>query len=405
MAPNHQLALMDAMSPLMTSRRDIIFLTRSDVFSNKFIAGILRVFKMLPVYRIRDGASELAKNEDIFNEAFRALSRSKCPVGIMPEGNHGRHRRLRPLVKGIFRIAFKGQEEYGTEPGVVIVPVGLDYSNYLNFRADLHVQYGEPIEVCEYYSAYLENPARAINTIRKRLAEEMRKCMIDIPSDKHYEMYMQLRKTYNRRMRARLGFRKKDLHHRFLADQHMISRIDTAENAEDKRVAELSGVCDEYRKGVGDMGLRDWVFARGSYSIIMLLLGSLGMILLLPAFLYGTLTNYFNYWLGGKISGRIKDPQFKSTFKFVTGVFITPLYYLILFIPVMILSNPGWIKWALLGSLLPAGIFAISYVTWFIKLRSLWRYQLMTLRKNERLERLKMLRKTILDMAEALIPA
>ena len=66
---------------------------------------------------------------------------------------------------------------------------------------------------------------------------------------------------------------------------------------------------------------------------------------------------------------------------------------------------PGWIKWVFLVSLIPAGIFAISYKTWFIKLRSLWRYQRMTRRKNEQLLHLKSLRKHILDRAEELIPA
>ena len=156
---------------------------------------------------------------------------------------------------------------------------------------------------------------------------------------------------------------------------------------------------------MGELGLRDWVFARPSYPVIALLLASLGMIIALPLFLYGALTHYFLYRAGKKVSGRMKDPQFRSTFKFVTGVFLTPWYYLVLFIPVMIFTDPGWIKWVFLVSLIPAGIFAISYKTWFIKLRSLWRYQRMTRRKNEQLLHLKSLRKHILDRAEELVPA
>ena len=367
-APNHQVALMDAMAPIMTSWRPIIFLTRADVFGGKFIAGTFRIFKMLPVYRIRDGASELAKNEGIFDEAFRALVRSKCPVGVMPEGNHGNKRRLRPLVKGIFRIAFRAQEEFGTNPGVVITPVGIDYSSYTNFQAKLYVHYGEPIEVCEYYTEFLDNPARAMNAMRKRLAQEMVKGMIDIRSEEFYDMYMQLRETYNQRMRERLGFRKKDLHHRFLADKHMISEIEKAENDKDEKIPELSKMCAEYKDSVRELGLRDWVLRKQRYSLAALLLGSLGLIATLPAFLYGTLPNYFNYWAAMKLSGRIKDTQFKSTFKYVTLVGITPLYYLILFIAAWIFTDPGWIKWAFLGSLIPAGIFAINYVIWFKKL-------------------------------------
>ncbi len=112
---------------------------------------------MLPIYRIRDGASELSKNDDIFNESMQVLHRKKSPVTIYAEGNHGDKRRLRPLVKGIFRIAFQAQESYGENPGVVLVPCGIDYSDYTNFRSKLFVQYGEPIEVSEYYAEFKEN--------------------------------------------------------------------------------------------------------------------------------------------------------------------------------------------------------------------------------------------------------
>jgi len=122
-----------------------------------------------------------------------------------------------------------------------------------------------------------------------------------------------------------------------------------------------------------------------------------------PVFLYGAITNYFNYWAAMKMSGRIKDTQFKSTFKYVTIVGITPFYYLILFIAAWIITDPGWIKWAFAGSLIPTGIFAINYVIWFKKLRALWRYQFMKMGNNSRLEFVHKLRKGILDLAEELV--
>ena len=402
-APNHQLALMDTMALLMTSRRDAVFLARADAFKKKFIAGILRIFKILPVYRIRDGASELLKNEDIFDEAFQVLSRLNCPVCVMPEGNHGNKRRLRPLVKGIFRIAFKAQDEFGTGQGVVIVPVGIDYSSYANFRSNLYVQYGEPIEVSEFFTEFTENQPRAMNSIRNRLAEEMRNVMIDIRSEDHYDMYMLLRDTYNRRMRKRLGFRKKDLHHRFLADKHMIQELETAENEQPEKIMELSEMCREYKQGYSSIGLRDWLFNKSRYSTPVLFLACLGMLALLPVFLYGAILNIFMYWLSAKLSKIAKDPQFRTTFKFVAGGFLFPIYYFILFIPVWIFTDPGWIKWVFLLSLPLTGSIAHTCLIWYKKLKSLLKYQILTMGKNKQLEHLKNMRASILDFADGLI--
>ncbi len=402
-APNHQNALMDAMANVRTSGREIVFLTRADVFNNKFIAGIFRIFKMLPVYRIRDGASELSKNEEIFNESMQVLLRKKCPVTIYVEGNHGDKRRLRPLVKGIFRIAFQAQESYGDKPGVVIVPCGIDYSSYTNFRSKLFVQYGEPIEVCEYYSEFKENSARAINKIRERLSEEIKKYIIHIPSVEHYDTYMQLRQVYNLRMRKRLGFSKKDQYHRLLADQHMIRELSAVEEKEPEKLSSLSELVKEYALGVKKFGMRDWVFRKTRHSLLLLLLAVLGMLLLLPVFLYGALTNILIYWLCNKVSKKIKDTQFQSTVKFLAGDVLFPVYYLILFIVAWIFTDPGWIKWALLLSFPVTGLLAHTWFVWFKKLRSLWKYQFLTLSRNKKLLRLKEVRVQIIEMAESMV--
>ena len=404
LAPNHQNALMDAMAPLMTSRRDSIFLTRADVFKSKFMAGIFRLFKMIPVYRMRDGAGELSKNEDIFNESMEILLRKKCPICIFAEGNHGDKRRLRPLVKGIFRVAFQAQEKFGEKPGAVIVPVGIDYSAYSNFRGNMFIQYGEAIEVNEYYTEFLENQPRAINSLRERLSAEMRKYMIDIQSEDHYDTIMLLRQVYNRRMRERMGIRKRDLYHRLLADQHMIREMARVEEELPDRMTSLSEMAGEYSAGLKSFRMRDWVFRKHRHSFLLLTLADLGMLVSFPVFLYGAITNILPYWLCDKISMKFKDPQFRSTGKFVLGTLLFPIYYLILFIPAWIFSDPGWIKWAFLGSLPVSGLFAHTWFIWFKKLRSLWRYQLMTLSGNHKLKGLKDLRGQINGLVESLIP-
>ena len=80
-----------------------------------------------------------------------------------------------------------------------------------------------------------------------------------------------------------------------------------------------------------------------------------------------------------------------------------PIYYLILFILVWILTDPGWIKWAFLASLPLTGLFAHIYFIWFKKLRSMWKYQVLGLRKNKLLESLQILRKDIILMVDELI--
>jgi 1-acyl-sn-glycerol-3-phosphate acyltransferase len=178
-SPNHQNALMDALIVLFSSPGDTIFLARADLFRKKFLAYVLNTLKMLPVFRIRDGVEELGNNQEIFDITVDVLHR-KHQLCLMPEGNHGGYRRLRKLGKGIFRIAFKAQEKEGNKPYVKIVPVGLDFSDYIKQNQKLTVIYGKPIEVSDYWDTFMENGPRGLNHLKQRLIEDMKPLLIQI---------------------------------------------------------------------------------------------------------------------------------------------------------------------------------------------------------------------------------
>ena len=402
-AINHQNAVMDALVVINAYKRDVVFLARADAFKTRTTLKILTLFKMLPVYRMRDGVSELGKNEDIFQIAQGVLSRKRCPVGLMPEGNHGNKRHLRPLVKGVFRIAFPAQEEFGEEDGVQIIPAGVDYEKYTTFRSKLLVNFGEPVHVNQFYKAYKEDAARATNAIRNKLSEEMSKCIIDIRSTEFYDMYMDLRTIYNQSMRTRLNIPGRDLYSRFRADKEMIRILEEIEKNDPGRIKTIAEKTKIYSEGITNLGLRDWLFTHKKYSLFLFFPLSIALILLSPLFLYGLINNIIPYQLPILVTKKFKDPQFHSTVKFVAGLVIFPIWYLILFILAWIIVEPGWIKWIYMTSLLPAGLFTHVWFIWFKKLRSIWKYSLMTVMKNIRIDGLRSLRDEIISSVDGLM--
>ncbi|MDF1576753.1 MAG: 1-acyl-sn-glycerol-3-phosphate acyltransferase, partial [Bacteroidales bacterium] len=224
-APNHQNALMDALIVLFSAPGDVVFLARADIFNKRFLAFLLNSLKILPVFRQRDGASELGKNADIFDIAVNVL-KNKHYLCVMPEGNHGHQRKLRTIVKGIFRIALQAQEEAGSKAFVKIVPVGLDFGDYVKQNTSLYINYGKPIEISEYWEQFQENSARAINALKLRLAGELSPLMIDIRNEEHYKAIYVLKGIYNETMRAEMGLEGKRLSDRFKADKELIGRLE-----------------------------------------------------------------------------------------------------------------------------------------------------------------------------------
>ena len=126
LAINHQNALMDALTVICSLKGPSVFMARADIFQSKTIAKILRFFKILPIFRIRDGIKNLQNNDAVFEEAVELLV-DNGRLGILPEGNHFGERHLRVLKKGIARIAFQAEERKNFSLDIQVVPVGLDY--------------------------------------------------------------------------------------------------------------------------------------------------------------------------------------------------------------------------------------------------------------------------------------
>lgn len=185
-APNHQNAFIDAMALLWSSPEPIVFLAKASIFKNPIVAKALNFFKIMPAYRMRDGYSNLKKNEESFDKAVEVLARNQY-FCLMPEGGQDEFRRLRPLVKGMFRIAFAAQKQKPEGETVLIVPTGIDYGHYDHSGYHLVINYGKPIRIADYYQDYLANEAVTQNKVRDELYSRMKPLMHHIVSKDYYD--------------------------------------------------------------------------------------------------------------------------------------------------------------------------------------------------------------------------
>ncbi len=402
LTPNHQNTLMDALAVLNTSETDPVFMARADIFKKKRQAKILRFLKILPIYRIRDGASELSRNEEIFESATTILS-DHAPVCLMPEGNHGNKRRLRPLVKGTMRIALRTQEKFGKSKGVKIVPVGLDYENYQKFFQDLLIIYGQPIEVSEFYDLYLENPARAQNELRERLSEEMKKIIIHISNDELYDMYQDLREIYNKRMRSKVGILGKSHYERFRADKQMIRILDSRFESDPETLRALAAKVGSYMQDLKALNIRNWIFERSGYTTKKLIYKRFGLMITTPLYFYGYLNNWLPYRLPLLKLKTIKDPQFHSSIKFVLAMFLFPVFYAVQTVIVALLTGPAWIPWAYLLSLPATGYFALFWSIWYKRWRAGLKYRRMKKGRDEKILSLERKYKEIMETMDRIV--
>ena len=181
-APNHQNAFLDAVLMGVYLKKEVHFLTRSDVFVPPFIS-MLSALNMMPVYRIRDGYEKLSKNDEIFARC-RSLLNNQKPVLIFPEGNMDEGHFLRPLTKGISRLAFQSQSELNED--LFILPVGINYFHHYRPRHKCIINFGQPINVTDFINDLEKSKPKALIKLRNTITEGIKELML-IPEKEDYD--------------------------------------------------------------------------------------------------------------------------------------------------------------------------------------------------------------------------
>ena len=186
---NHQNALIDPLLIGAFIPRQLHFLTRADVFYKPFVRALLSTVNMLPIYRIRDGRESLYKNEEVFQKCYRILNR-KGTVLIFPEGNHNIQRRVRVLSKGFTRIVFGALQNYGDHE-IMVVPIGINYSNARRYASSVRLIVGEPIRANDFHIARPEGEASnnngASSALKNTVRESLKKLVTHIEDPDHHD--------------------------------------------------------------------------------------------------------------------------------------------------------------------------------------------------------------------------
>ncbi|WP_282165924.1 lysophospholipid acyltransferase family protein [Cellulophaga baltica] len=274
---NHQNAFLDTILIATNCKRKPYFLTRSDVFKNTVLKGIFSFFKMIPIYRIRDGFTTLQKNQYTFDFCSSLLNKNEALV-VFPEGNHNLKRKVRPLSKGFIRIILNALEA-NPELNIHLVPVGVNYQAAKNFPDSAALYYGSAISVKEFLEQSSTNNSE--QALKNHVFKALKNLTTHIEDDAKYAFTIQKLEAFG------VDYTKpKEVNEKLL---YLSSIAKIPETITEANSFDL---------------LKKWIF----------------MIINFPVILAWNLT----------IKPKIKDLAFLSTFRFAFAVVIFPIYYIFL---------------------------------------------------------------------------
>lgn len=150
-AMNHPTAFLEPVIMAANIKKPIHFLGRGDHFNKKFYRFLLNQAMMIPVFRQKEsGFGSLKNNYDTFSRCYEHIAKGEL-VALFPEGRTEHEKRLRPLQRGVARIAFGTLTHFPHLDDLYIVPVGVSYADALSFRTTAMLHIAEPISVRTFY--------------------------------------------------------------------------------------------------------------------------------------------------------------------------------------------------------------------------------------------------------------
>ena len=329
---NHAASFLDAMLLGVLMNRPVHFFARSDIFRKPLANRMLRKFRMIPIYNVEHGKSDLVRNEETFAEGEAVLN-NRGLLLIFPEGISRVERIMLPLKKGTARVALQTEAKRDFRLGLKVIPVGINYSRH-RFRADVLISAGAPTLVSDYEAVYRENPAKAITRLTRELEEKFSRTIYFVRQPERTALIDRLLELYRSDaftpLDALRGTPVLELEKRV---------CDTVSEMCDAAFERISGDLDRYDAMLAAHGFAD-ASVNGRYRLAILHV--LALIITLPVFLLSSMLNAVPMWLARFVADRtVTRIDFYTSVHTAAGGFIYLLWWILLMIVGTVAGGPS----------------------------------------------------------------
>jgi 1-acyl-sn-glycerol-3-phosphate acyltransferase len=364
-SPNHQNALSDPMAILLNTKFQPVWLARADIFKNKTAAAILKFLKIMPVYRMRDGKENLAKNDEIFMSSVRVLE-NHFALGLFPEAAHSGKRQMLAHKKAVPRIVFMAEQKAKNNLDIQIIPTGIFYSHYWKFNRNLIVNFGKPIRANDFLDEFERSESAANLSLRQRILDEMQPLVLEIKSTRFYDDFELIREIYGKHYLKRQN-QKYSVLNLFYSDQKLVKQLDALEVDSPDLIENIVDSVKNYDSKIKKLKIRSWLLEKSDLNWLKIGFNKLILLLGLPIFMFGFIFNAAPFFIIDTITRKkIRDKGFWSTFFLSLGIVLFPIFYLLEFFAVSWLIPGVWLKLAFLLAMPFAGKIAFR---WYILFR------------------------------------
>ncbi len=384
LAPNHVNAFIDPVLIGMTVKQDILFFARGDVFKGPVSRWALKQLNISPMYRIQEGYSEVKKNDQTFEECRQLLTEDKT-ILMFPEGICIQERRLRPLKKGLARIAFQTAASTDFSKDILIIPVGVNYSTPKNFRSKAVLDFGKPISILDYTALFKEDNVKAINNFTKILEEKMMPHLVIIKHPENEKLVAALEEIYLKKWMQSRSLNPRLIVNHYESSKEIANMINQLHLTAPELVLSLRTKTESYVQQLQMHQLRDHLLdekAINKMNFGTFFLECVIIYLGFPVYGIALLLNFVPYHISKKYSDRkIKNIEFYASIYSNLAMVLWLAYYFIQLLLVGLIFRQ-WKTVGIYALLVPLlGYYAVYFYPLKQKILGRWRL-LKLVRKN-----------------------
>lgn len=391
---NHPNTLIDALNGASRVDEQVFFIVNASLFQTPFQRWFFTTFYCIPIERPQDTKGRQINNKEAFAQCNDHL-RKGGHLFIAPEGTSVLERQLRPLKTGTARIGFSAEQENGFQLGVRILPVCFNYEKPNKFGTRLLVNVGEPILFNDFEAAYAADARQTVKRVTGLLEDRMRRLLIDT----HGEEEDRLVRCLETVLRNEIPDHQEAQFHR---TKRLIASLRRIQLERPEEYRAFNKQVDAYFAQLDRQELDDRVLSRAvNDRPIRLRTAALGLLLGLPAFLYGLINNFFPYFIPKWINRRLNlYIGYHATVKILAGLLTFPLFYSLQ--TWLIASLAAWpLPLLYFISLIPLGYFAHWYPDLFRNVRARRQWKRIKSQHPELAEKLIRERRAIWERVKA----
>jgi len=393
---NHPNTLMDAMMLGYVYKQPIHYMAKATLFDSKFKMWLLRSLNMIPINRIGEGRVKGVSNQDSFEACYEVLEKGKTLV-VFPEGTSFQERQLRQLKSGTARIALTVESRNQNKLGLIVLPIGLNYSQAEKFKSSVLVNVGHGISVKEYTKDFEGNASAGAKKLTEQFRIRLEQVLVNSDNKNEEKLVDRVARIIESRY-TKEGLENIEEEMTFL--KKIRDGLDDYKVTEAWKLEEIQLLVEKIEWEINKWDIRTDFLDRRFRSRMFfrqVLFSGIFLIIGLPLFVFGITHNILQFKLTDIIIPKLtKDIEYYAPMAVMLGLILYPLFYYG-FIELMNTFYPltFW-KWLIYFVAMPlSGLFAYFFYRYLKHIGYKWKYIFLMIRQKEVMLSLKEKRESL----------